>query len=72
MLSTKACPVIKFLAPIFVSIAGTTSSISVMDSISILGQSKSIDRINYALTVMGVLSQVQSTQFFKEYSELRS
>jgi glutamyl-tRNA synthetase len=62
----------KFLAPIFVSIAGTTSSISVMDSISILGQSKSIDRINYALTMMGVLSQVQSTQFFKEYSELKS
>ena len=54
------------------SIAGTTSSISVMDSISILGQSKSIDRINYALSVMGALSKVQSTQFFKEYSELKS
>ena len=42
----------KLLAPIFVAVAGTTSSISVMDSICILGKSNSV-RINRSIELLG-------------------
>jgi glutamyl-tRNA synthetase len=41
-----------FLGPVFISIAGTTSSISVMDSICILGKSISLKRIKNSITLL--------------------
>ena len=44
-----------FLGPVFISIAGTTSSISVMDSICILGKSISLKRIKNSITLLNGL-----------------
>ena len=44
-----------FLAPVFISIAGTTSSISVMDSICILGKSISLERIKTSIKLLNGL-----------------
>ena len=62
----------KFLAPIFVSIAGTTSSISVMDSISMLGSKKSSDRINFAISLFDDLSEEGKKVLLEEYSAINT
>ena len=43
-----------FFAPLFIAIAGTTASISVIDSMAILGPDMSRARVRHALNVLGM------------------
>ena len=61
-----------FLAPIFVAVAGTTSSISVMDSICILGKSSSIDRVNSSIELLGGVKEKKYNEFLLEFNRSRS
>ena len=61
-----------FLAPIFVAVAGTTSSISVMDSICILGKSSSIDRVNSSIELLGGVKESKYNEFLLEFNRSRS
>ncbi|MED5309842.1 MAG: glutamate--tRNA ligase, partial [Pseudomonadota bacterium] len=58
----------RFLAPIFVSIAGTTSSISVMDSMCILGKSNSVTRINKSIELLGGITDQKYNDFLQEFN----
>ena len=58
----------RFLAPIFVSIAGTTSSISVMDSMCILGKSNSVTRINKSIELLGGITDQKYNEFLLEFN----
>ena len=58
----------RFLAPIFVSIAGTTSSISVMDSMYILGKSNSVTRINKSIELLGGITDQKYNDFLLEFN----
>lgn len=60
-----------FLAPIFIAIAGTTSSFSVMDSMVLLGPDMSRARLRNALTVAcGELGKKQLKKLEKAYAGL--
>lgn len=60
-----------FLAPLFVAIAGTTSSFSVMDSMVLLGPDMSRARIRHALQVrFGEMGKKQMKKLEKAYSDL--
>ena len=59
----------RFLAPIFVSIAGTTSSISVMDSICILGKISSIERISKSIELLGGVTEQKYNEFLLEFNQ---
>lgn len=57
-----------FLAPVFIAIAGTTASISVMDSMTILGPDLSRARIRKAIEILGGVSKKQTKKLEKEFS----
>lgn len=57
---------------IFIAIAGTTASISVMDSMVLLGPDLSRSRIRHAIDVLGGVSKKQMKVFEKAYQELNS
>lgn len=59
-----------FLSPLFVAMAGTTSSISVVDSMQIIGADITRTRIRVALEVLGGVSKNQTKEFEKEYAQL--
>jgi glutamyl-tRNA synthetase len=59
-----------FLAPVFIAIAGTTASISVMDSMALLGADMSRARLRHAIEVMGGVSKKQAKKMEKEYRGL--
>lgn len=59
-----------FLAPIFVAIAGTTASISVMDSMVLLGPDLSRARLRHAIEVMGGISKKLMKRLEKEYNAI--
>ncbi|WP_111643240.1 glutamate--tRNA ligase [Marinimicrobium alkaliphilum] len=59
-----------FLAPIFVAIAGTTSSFSVMDSMMILGPDVSRARLRLAIEVLGGAGKKQLKKLEKAYEAL--
>ena len=60
-----------FLAPLFIAIAGTTSSFSVMDSMVLLGPDMSRARIRHALnTACGEIGKKQLKKLEKAYSTL--
>jgi glutamyl-tRNA synthetase len=60
-----------FLAPLFVAIAGTTSSFSVMDSMVLMGPDMSRARIRHALQVrFGELGKKQLKKLEKGYAAL--
>lgn len=60
-----------FLAPLFIAIAGTTSSFSVFDSMTLLGPDMSRARLRHALGVVaGELGKKQLKKLEKEYSVL--
>ena len=56
-----------FLAPIFIAIAGTTSSISVMDSMQLLGPDISRARLRFAIDVLGGVSKKKMKKLEKAY-----
>ena len=62
-----------FLAPLFIAIAGTTSSFSVFDSMVLLGPDMTRARLRHALTtVAGELGKKQLKKLEKEYAALES
>ena len=59
-----------FNHPIFVAIAGTPNSWSVMDSMAILGPDMTRARLRHAVVVLGGLSKKESKRFEKEYKSI--
>lgn len=56
-----------FLAPLFIAIAGSTQSFSVMDAMSLLGSDISRARIRHAIAVLGGVSKKQMKKLEKEF-----
>ncbi|MBU2887460.1 glutamate--tRNA ligase [Gilvimarinus agarilyticus] len=61
-----------FLAPIFVAIAGTTASFSVMDSMTLLGPDMSRARLRQAINILGEPGKKQLKKLEKAYQALGS
>ena len=61
-----------FLAPLFIAIAGSSASISVMDSMVMLGSDLSRARVRYAIEMLGGVSKKQLKRLDKEYQMLGS
>ncbi|NNC55832.1 MAG: glutamate--tRNA ligase, partial [Pseudomonadales bacterium] len=61
-----------FLAPIFVAIAGTTSSFSVMDAMVLLGPELSRARIRDAIESLGGVSKKQAKKLEKSYRQIQA
>lgn len=60
-----------FLAPLFIAIAGTTSSFSVMDAMDLLGPDMSRARLRHALNVLfGEIGKKQQKRLEKDYEAL--
>lgn len=60
----------QFIAPLFIAIAGTTASISVFDSMSLLGADLSRARLRYAIQQLGGVSKKQAKSLEKAYRQL--
>jgi glutamyl-tRNA synthetase len=60
-----------FLAPLFVAIAGSSASFSVVDSMEMLGPDMSRARIRHAIEVLGGVSKKASKRLEKDYQNLR-
>jgi glutamyl-tRNA synthetase len=58
------------LAPLFVAIAGSSASFSVVDSMELLGPDMSRARIRHAVDVLGGVSKKASKRLEKEYQQL--
>ncbi len=58
------------LFPLFVAIAGTSQTVSVMDSMAILGPDMSRARLRHALNVLGGPSKKEAKCWEKEYAAL--
>jgi len=56
-----------FLFPLFIAIAGTSQTVSVMDSMAILGADMSRARMRHALGVVGGPSKKQTKKWEKEF-----
>jgi glutamyl-tRNA synthetase len=61
-----------FLAPLFVAIAGTSASFSVVDSMELLGPDMSRARIRHSIEVLGGISKKAMKRLEKEFQALRS
>ncbi|WP_207905782.1 glutamate--tRNA ligase [Aestuariirhabdus litorea] len=59
-----------FMAPIFLSIAGTTSTFSVVDAMQLLGPDLSRARVRHALSLLGSASKKEAKAWEKEYRAL--
>ena len=59
-----------FLGPLFVAIAGTAASFSVVDSMELLGPDMSRARIRHAIEVLGGVSKKAMKQLEKDYQTL--
>ena len=59
-----------FFAPLFVAISGTTASVSVFDSMAILGSDISRARMRTAVNVLGGPSKKEAKRWEKEYADL--
>jgi glutamyl-tRNA synthetase len=59
-----------FFAPLFVAISGTTASVSVFDSMAILGSDISRARMRTAVNVLGGPSKKEAKRWEKEFAEL--
>ena len=59
-------------APLFVAIAGTTASISVIDSMAILGPDMSRARVRFAIDILGGVGKKKLKAFEKAYNQLGS
>lgn len=60
-----------FLHPVFVAIAGTTASFSVVDSMAIIGADLSRARLRHAIEVLGGVSKKQAKKLEKSWLALR-
>ena len=59
-----------FLAPLFIAIAGSSSSISVMDSMQLLGPDMSRARIRHAIELLGGVDKKKLKKMEKAYAQL--
>ncbi|MDX1735703.1 MAG: glutamate--tRNA ligase family protein, partial [Halioglobus sp.] len=59
-----------FLAPLFIAIAGSSASFSVVDSMALLGPDMSRARIRHAIEVLGGVSKKAMKRLEKEYRGL--
>jgi glutamyl-tRNA synthetase len=59
-----------FLAPLFVAIAGSSASFSVVDSMEMLGPDMSRARIRHAIEVLGGVSKKAGKRLEKDYQNL--
>lgn len=59
-----------FLFPLFIAVAGTNQTVSVMDSMAILGADMTRARLRHALNVLGGPSKKEAKRWEKEYREL--
>ena len=59
-----------FLAPLFVAIAGTTASFSVMDAMTLLGADLSRARLRHSIDVLGGVSKKQLKKLEKAFANL--
>jgi len=62
----------EFMFPIFVAVAGTPNSWSVVDSMGLLGPDVSRARLRHALNVLGGFSKKQAKKVEKEYAALET
>jgi glutamyl-tRNA synthetase len=66
----KGVKIKDFLAPLFVAIAGSSASFSVVDSMELLGPDMSRARIRHAIEVLGGVSKKAMKRLEKEYQGL--
>ena len=59
-----------FLAPLFIAIAGSSASISVMDSMALLGPDMTRARLRYALELLGGVGKKKLKKMEKAYQQL--
>ena len=59
-----------FLAPLFIAIAGSSSSISVIDSMQLLGPDMSRARIRHAIELLGGVGKKKLKKMEKAYAQL--
>ena len=59
-----------FLAPLFIAIAGSSASISVMDSMALLGPDMTRARLRYALELLGGVGKKKLKKMQKAYQQL--
>jgi len=59
-----------FLAPLFIAIAGSSASISVMDSMNLLGADMSRARLRHAIGVLGGIGKKKLKKMEKAYQQL--
>ena len=59
-----------FLAPLFIAIAGSSASISVMDSMNLLGADMSRARLRYAIELLGGVGKKKLKKMEKAYQQL--
>jgi len=60
-----------FLFPLFVAISGSSQSVSVVDSMSILGPDMSRARVRHALNTLGAPSKKENKRWEKEFKALQ-
>jgi len=60
-----------YLAPMFVAVAGSSASFSVVDSMEILGPDMSRARIRHAIEVLGGVSKKAMKRLEKEYQQMQ-
>ncbi|MFV0276156.1 MAG: glutamate--tRNA ligase, partial [Parahaliea sp.] len=58
------------LAPVFIAIAGTSASFSVLDSMELLGPDMSRARLRHAIEVLGGVSKKTMKRLEKDYQTL--
>jgi glutamyl-tRNA synthetase len=59
-----------FFAPLFIAISGSTASISVIDSMDILGPDMSRARVRHAIEVLGGVGKKKLKKMEKAYAQL--
>lgn len=59
-----------FLYPLFIAVAGTNQTVSVMDSMAILGPDMTRARLRHAVNVLGGPSKKEAKRWEKEYRDL--
>lgn len=62
----------QFLAPLFVAVAGTTATFSIMDAMALLGADITRARLRYAIGVLGGVSKKQLKKLEKEFAQLQA
>nr|WP_067298397.1 glutamate--tRNA ligase [Marinobacterium profundum] len=61
-----------FLFPLFIAIAGTSQTVSVMDAMAILGPDMSRARVRHALNIIGGPSKKEGKRWEKEFAALKA